>query len=245
MKPAISAVLLGFAFCANILGGVGIGPHPIDKLHVGKLWPIRKIPCYVEPSIPKVVQDMIDDALAAWTIANLPITFEPVKVKPQGAYVHFLQYSDRNCKSEDFKGKETEVGGATQKLGYAGNVAHYVCLNPDALTKGIIVHELGHIVGLGHEQVHCNAHLYISEYPKPDRFQTCSDVVSESANFVMLTDYDMQSIMHYPPMPPGGTLTPFGNAQAILLHFDPRRLGAAQFLSDKDEESIKKLYPPP
>jgi len=68
----------------------------------------------------------------------------------------------------------------------------YAQNSPDVTTTGVFTHELGHVLGFRHEHI------------RPEAVTTCSNE-PEFPDWQTLTEYDMQSTMHYPWC--GGVMT--------------------------------------
>ena len=135
----------------------------------------------------------------------------------QGDYVEFV--NEGGCWS--YVGR---VGGAQQ-----------VSLGWDGCGIFATLHELGHVVGLHHEQSRPDRDEYV-------RFD-CRLVDCESADWEVkyeakaYGDYDYHSIMHYGAF--------WGDRQVIFpkKSVDPRTVGNSANLSPTDKKAINYLYP--
>lgn len=105
-------------------------------------WPNKIVYYAIDPTLPN--QQRVTDAMAQWE-ANTPIRFVPHTT--QRGYVLFRPGP-----------------GCSANVGYAGSV-QYVNL-ATSCTTGSTVHEIGHTIGLWHEQSRVDRDTYITIHPE-------------------------------------------------------------------------------
>ncbi len=105
--------------------------------------------------------------------------------------------------------------------------------------RGSLIHEVGHTMGLMHEQMRPDRDDYVEILWDniPSNWHSQYEKIT-SDSFANLSDYDYDSIMHYPAY--------FGGQLAISPKngVSPSRLGQHNGLSSKDISGIDQLYPP-
>lgn len=144
------------------------------------LWPGGVIPYTIAYSIPESskIRQLLKDAMAEWE-RNTCIRFEE-RVN-QSDYVEF--YYGEGCNSD--------VGraGGRQTTSLGRGCAHH----------GIVVHELGHLIGFWHEQNRPDRHHYITikEENIIPKFKFAFDRYSNRKIDSLGVEYDYKSVMHY------------------------------------------------
>jgi len=185
----------------------------------GFRWPGGKMIFEIDPTLPN--PERVEQAMAHWT-ERTSITFE--ERDPANAdHKNFVRFVPGN-------GCRSAIG-----MQAGGQV---IVLGPDC-TRGNAIHEIGHALGLFHEQSRGDrdAHIRI-------RFERIQEGMEH--NFTQHIDdgidveaYDFGSIMHYP-------LTAFsidGKPTIELVKPFPGVVGQREKLSEGDRATIKKLYP--
>jgi len=204
--------------------GAGELPQEQDVGITGQLyrWPNATIPYDIDPAMPN--QQRVTDAIAHWE-AYTPIRFllrTPANAAQYPDYAHFRS-----------------GGGCSSKVGKRGG-QQIITLGGICAT-GNAIHEIGHTVGLWHEQSREDRDTFV-------RIVWVNIDQSLISNFAQhITDgddigsYDYGSIMHYPP-------DAFSiNRQATIIPLLPLPagvvLGQRNGLSQGDINAVREMYP--
>lgn len=142
------------------------------------LWAGGVVPYKVQPGLPSRRQ--VQEAVTRWNCAGVPVRLEP----HEGQEDHVEFVADEYCSSR--RGR----AGGPQKI----------TLSADC-SAGVVLHEIGHAVGLAHEHNRPDRNRYLERiclenvYPEAIAyFQPRPD------DGAPLGDYDFESIMHYSQM---------------------------------------------
>jgi hypothetical protein len=171
-----------------ILGKEEIGGKAAhDRFITIHKWTNGIIPVVLHPDVPN--RDNIIDAMI-YIMQNNPVLFRPAEIVDgritDENYVVFVPSAQRCASNLGMRG---------------GAQAVFV---PNWCTTGLLVHELGHTLGLWHEQTRCDRDTYIDiieENIKPDwisQFNVVCDPSRPEESPVAFGEYDYCSIMHYP-----------------------------------------------
>ncbi len=161
-----------------------------------------------------------------------------------------------NVQGLSIRREELTYGAANATTGYSPaqieifgnvlNVGSHVKINPDGnlgevkFDKGIFIHELGHVLGLKHEHQRPDASLYVqyntaitsTNVKAEGNLKPYTDV--EIGEHYKTTQYDFDSIMHYP-----GNLFTWINPN---FGFSLTNLGQRDHISELDIYTLGRLY---
>jgi hypothetical protein len=149
-----------------------------------RLWPNRIVPFEFDSNVSAQQQTVFLAAMAMWT-NSFPgvatITFQPRN--GEAGYVHLMMIA------------ESDAGGSTDYVGYSGGRVT-IEINTNSLTTGVIAHELGHALGLWHEQSRDDRDAYVA-IVWDNIASGESDQFSKKTPESTFGSYDYGSIMHY------------------------------------------------
>ena len=176
-------------------------------------WPGGVVPYTVDPALPN--QSRIVDAMAHWADKTV-ITFVPRASQPN--YVHF-----------------SDQGGCWSRLGMRGGLQD-ISLSASCST-GNTIHEIGHTVGLWHEQSREDRNSFVTiNYANIDP-QYVSQFDQHISDGDDVGPYDYCSIMHYPP-----NAFSKNNEPTVVPTTPQPCMGQRTALSAGDIAAIAQLY---
>lgn len=180
-------------------------------------WPGGVIPYEIVSSMPDPKR--ITDAIAHWNERT------PIRLVP---------YASGNPEHANYIAFE-EQDGCWSEVGMRGG-RQVVSIGPNC-GVGQAIHEIGHAVGLWHEHSRNDRDNYVNilwENVLEGREHNFTQRISDGDD---IGDYDLRSIMHYPP------LAFSKNGQPTIVARDGSEIGQRVGLSDLDLAAVRAMYP--
>lgn len=190
----------------------------------GSRWPQGIVPVKVDIALPIINKVAIYQAMMEWqqksTIEFVEITDENAQQYPD--YIHFVPADGSTCSSwVGRKGGEQAVNLAPR--------CH----------KGNTIHELGHALGLWHEQSRSDRNAYITivwENIDKSHQHNFQQHLSDGKDFGY---YNYASIMHYSPF----AFSKNGEKTIQFKQTGGEQMGQRDHLSEQDIAAVNAMYP--
>lgn len=188
-----------------------------------RIWPAGRVPYEIDSTVGAATKAAVLAAMNDWqSKTEQRVRFEPA-TQNDAAFVSFLGAPDP----------------VTSHVGYQPATISKVKLrNPESVR--VARHEIGHVLGLQHEQRRDNreAHIKVVDV-NIVKTNFCKDQFSVCASCVPLVDYNVSSVMHYRTSDLKSCRT-----GPVLLHKDGSNINHTWVLTDGDLASIAALYGP-
>lgn len=227
----------------------GAVPRGIGVTNRDKRWPKGIIPYVIDESISVERHEIIHRAMEHWR-EKTPIQFVERTSGNENKYPNYVRI-------------QKQENGCFATLGMAKN-EQIINLGDNCYEFGIIVHEIGHTVGLYHEQSRENRDQFVEvlkdniEFKDevgggPSRDQPDGENDTYVINFAQeindgddIGEYDYDSIMHYPSTAFGRKVN--GKTLTTIEPLEPnkeekrKRMGQRKGLSQGDIAAVKYMY---
>jgi hypothetical protein len=187
-----------------------------------RLWPNRTVKYALDASLPAATKTGVLQAMQTWK-ARADVRF--VEVEPQGGGYLLIQRGNKGCSAH---------------LGYYGDAyQHELNLAEGCEDASVYEHELGHVLGLFHEQSRSDRddHVTIHWDNIQPGYAFAFDKYEKTDSGKDRGSYDYVSIMHY-----GSDAFAIDPAKRTIVRKDGGLIGWAPSISHGDATAVKTMY---
>jgi hypothetical protein len=190
-------------------------------------WPEGRVPFAIDPSVPAHWHSRIRQAIRHWE-EKTPIRFRELE-DPSGRYVLFFDDpTTENC--------QTQIGRpmvGVRRVELA-----------DWCKWGNIAHEIGHVLGMHHEQARSDRALFVDlAFSAEATSSTRAQFVADPSQFTDLGPYCYDSILHYPKTNRDRSFTLTARAKPLgEWTGNPAKMGQRSALVACDIATVRTIY---
>lgn len=169
-------------------GDIDLGPvtkpngQRNTSFFIGNLWPEGRIPYEIDPALPATTVTQLQLAITTWNNYGTPI-----RLVPRAGDVDYTR----------FVYSPLSVGVCSSAVGRSGGM-QTVTLEA-ACTAPPIIHEIGHTVGMWHEQQRIDRNFHVTVLYENIAKQFASNYTINSVSGQDLAGYEYSSSMQYRP----------------------------------------------
>jgi hypothetical protein len=180
------------------------------------LWPKAIVRYIIDTNLPN--KSRVTEAISHWK-NRTDIDFSEISTTG-GAYIKFVRDPSGGCSSSI----GMLSGGQSVKLG-------------DACTAGNTIHEIGHALGLGHEQCRSDRNSFVTVLTENIKPAALGNFNVNPTKYKDVDSYDYGSIMHYGK-------DAFAKAPSLITIVTKggQSIGQRAALSAEDVSTIQKMY---
>lgn len=185
-----------------------------------QLWSNKRVPFVIDSGITGTRRTRLQEAIDAWNDSSVDVKFVPNTSILPTAHVKFVRTKDGACGSS-YVGNQGDIFGQP------------INIREDCFRTRTIHHEMGHAVGLWHEQQRCdrNSFVTVTSTDSTNYGRKCG------AKWRDYRTYNYGSVMHYSP---SSVMSIVSNPPAH--RGDPTLAGQATQLNSGDIADIDTMY---